>query len=93
MASLSDGLRGAARLLSAIGHVRVGLRCYAFALLPAPFLLLAVLLPLSVFYSPEYAPAFLAFGIGALSVIAVLALIRFSRRARAVSKIRPDWTH
>jgi uncharacterized protein len=63
MALLTDGLRGAARLLSGIGRVRPGLRWYAFALLPTPLLLMGVLLPLSVFASPDYAPAFLAFGI------------------------------
>ena len=35
------------------------------ALLPVPALLLVVLLPLSVWVSPDYAPTFLAFGIAA----------------------------
>ena len=46
-------------------RVRVPLRWYAFAVLPVPLVLLAVLLPLAAWVSPDYMPTFVAFGIAA----------------------------
>jgi uncharacterized protein len=60
-----EGRRGFADLLRRFRHVRVSPRWYAMALLPIPALLLVLLLPLSAWVSPDYAPTFLAFGIAA----------------------------
>lgn len=60
-----DGRRGFSDLFSRFRHVRVAPRWYAFALLPIPVVLLAVLLPLSAWVSPHFMPTFLAFGIAA----------------------------
>jgi membrane protease YdiL (CAAX protease family) len=46
-----------------IVHVRVPVPWYALALLTTPLLLLAVLLPLASWVSPDFAPSFLAFGV------------------------------
>jgi uncharacterized protein len=58
-----DGPQGLIELLRGFTRVRVPLRWYAFTLLTAPLLLVAVLLPLAAWVSPDYAPGFVIFGI------------------------------
>ena len=65
LTGIFDGRRGFVDLFHRLRRVAVGARWYAFALLPIPLLLLAVLLPLSAWVSPDYRPTVLAFGIAA----------------------------
>lgn len=65
LTGLFEGRRGFADLVHSFKRVRVSPRWYAMAILPIPAVLLAVLLPLSAWVSPDYAPTFLAFGIAA----------------------------
>jgi membrane protease YdiL (CAAX protease family) len=63
MTYLVDGINGLRGLLSRMLKWRVGLHWYAAALLIFPALILAVLLVLSTWVSPVFAPNFIAFGI------------------------------
>lgn len=65
LTAIFDGRRGFVDLFHRLRRVAVSARWYALALLPIPLLLLAVLLPLSAWVSPDYRPTFLAFGIAA----------------------------
>jgi len=63
LTGLVDGKAGLRNLFSRMLKWRVGLRWYAAALLVFPALILAVLWPLAAFVSPDFAPAFVAFGV------------------------------
>lgn len=65
MTAVVEGRRGFADMFRRLRRLRVGLRWYAFALLPIPIALLVILLPLSAWVSAEYTPTFFAFGIAA----------------------------
>jgi membrane protease YdiL (CAAX protease family) len=58
MTAMLDGRQGLRRLGSQAARYRVGLRWYLVALMTIPLLLLATLVPLSVFVDPAFAPQF-----------------------------------
>ncbi|MCY7308534.1 MAG: hypothetical protein LH632_20850 [Rhodoferax sp.] len=60
MTALLDGRAGLRELRSRLMPWRVGFRWYALALLTMPVLMLAVLLPFSLFADPAFAPRYLA---------------------------------
>ncbi len=58
LTALLDGRAGLHDLWTHLVRWKVGVRWYAVALLTAPLLLLAILLPLSALVSPAFAPSF-----------------------------------
>lgn len=65
MSYLVNGKHGVRELISRMTKWQVNLRWYAAALIVFPVLILAILLALSNFVSPDYTPGFVTFGITA----------------------------